>query len=177
MQIWVVILLFALIYWGMVYFDAQGGWQSVVYKPYHSMNEVALNQPDSDLHFGQGKLVFEQFCAGCHDSTGSGRPAQAPPLAGSDWVNGLPDRLIRIPQLGLTGPIKINGQLVFFPSGMPPIGATLSDEDLAAVLSYIRQAWSNHASPISPEQIKRVRSEIIGQQPTGEAALLRISVQ
>jgi len=59
--------------------------------------------------------------------------------------DGPPNRLIRIPQLGLNGPIKVNGKDMFFAAGMGPMGASLSDEDLANVLCYIRQSWGNKA--------------------------------
>jgi mono/diheme cytochrome c family protein len=47
-----------------------------------------------------------------------------------------------------------------FPGGMPAIGAALSEDDLAALLSYIRQAWGNKASPITPQQIRAVKAEV-----------------
>lgn len=82
-----------------------------------------------------------------------------PPLAGTDWVNaGSPDRLIRIVLHGLIGPIKINKEP--FTSAaplMPPQGAALSDEQIAGVLSYIRQSFGNQANAVSAEQVKVVR--------------------
>jgi mono/diheme cytochrome c family protein len=160
----IIILLFVLLYWGMLYFDLRGGWfHQQVYAPYKSVAEVAQWQPPtggSDV-FDRGKVVFEMVCALCHNPDGLGKPNQGPPLAGSEWVlveN--PARLIRIPLYGLNGPIEVKGQRMLFPSGMVAMGAALPDEDVAAVLTYMRQAWGNKASAVTPEQIKAVKAEV-----------------
>ena len=158
--VWVIILLFLLLYWGMVYFDQHSGWfNAQVYTPYRSAAELALCQPPTggpDL--SRGKAVYENFCGLCHNNDGSGKPGQAPPFAGSEWALGSPNRVIRIPLAGLTGPIQVKGQQ--WNLAMPAMGAALSDDDLAAVLTYIRQSWGNKASAITPEQVKAVRAEV-----------------
>ena len=160
--IWVIILLLLLIYWGMVYFDQHSGWFSQeVYAPYHSIAEVEYYQipkDEGDELILQGKEIFSKNCAVCHMENGIGNPANGcPPLAGSEWVLGAPNRLIRIPAFGLIGPITVKGQQMIFPAGMPPMGANLPDDDLAGVLSYMRQAWGNKASLITPEQVNAVK--------------------
>jgi mono/diheme cytochrome c family protein len=87
-----------------------------------------------------------------------GKPNQAPPLAGSEWIRVSPGRMIPIPLIGLNGPVSVKGQE--WNLAMPPIGASVSDEDLAAVLSYIRQNWGNNASEITPEQVQKVRAQM-----------------
>jgi mono/diheme cytochrome c family protein len=158
--VWLIVLLFLLLYWGMVYFDRHSGWfNAQVYTPYRSAAEVALYQPPTggpDL--SRGKAVYENICGLCHNNDGSGKPGQAPPFIGSDWVLGSPNRVIRIPLAGLVGPIQVNGQQ--WNLAMPAMGATLSDDDLAAVLTYIRQSWGNKASAITPEQVKAVKTEV-----------------
>jgi len=146
--------------WGMVYFDQHGGWFSQeVYTPFHSQAEVAFYQPVVDgPNIRNGMLWFGKVCSVCHGSDGAGKPNQAPPLAGSEWVMGPIDRLIRIPIFGLQAPITVKQQKMSFPSGMPPIAASLADEDLANLLSYIRQAWGNKASSITPAEIRAVRT-------------------
>jgi len=157
--VWLLILLLLLIYWGMIYFDQNGGWfNREVYAPFHSEKELAFYQPTTEgTDLRRGQQVFNTVCALCHNEDGMGKPNQGPPLAGSEWVLGAPNRLIRIPMFGLTGPITVKGQQMIFPAGMPPMGAGLPDDDLAAVLSYMRQAWGNKASPITPEQVKAVK--------------------
>jgi hypothetical protein len=66
--------------------------------------------------------------------------------------------MIRIPLVGLAGPVEVKGQP--WNLAMPAMGAALPDDDLAAVLTYIRQSWGNKASAITPEQVKAVRTAI-----------------
>jgi hypothetical protein len=66
--------------------------------------------------------------------------------------------MIRIPLVGLAGPVKVKDQE--WNLAMPNMGAALSDDDLAAVLTYIRQSWGNKASIITPEQVKAVKKEV-----------------
>ncbi|MEI6396197.1 MAG: cytochrome c [Verrucomicrobiota bacterium] len=158
--VWLVVLLFLLLYGGMVFFDRNGGWfNQQVYAPYHSVAELTSYQlstsgPDID----QGKVVYESICGLCHNNDGMGKPNQAPPFVGSEWVLGSPNRMIRIPLFGLSGPLKVKGQ--DWNLAMPNMGAALPDDDLAAVLTYIRQSWGNKASAITPEQVKAVKAEV-----------------
>ena len=164
--IWLLILLLVMIYWGMLYFDRHGGWFSKeVYAPFRSEAEVALYQPvTGGPNYVRGKTVFDSVCALCHNPDGMGKPNQGPPLAGSEWVVGSPARLIRIPIFGLNGPITVAGQNLVFPAAMPPMGAAIPDEDLANLLSYMRQAWGNKASAITPAQVNAVRTKV-GNHP------------
>jgi mono/diheme cytochrome c family protein len=158
--VWLIVLLFLLLYWGMVYFDQHSGWfDAQVYTPYRSAAELALYQPPTggpDL--SRGKAVYENICGLCHNNDGSGKPGQAPPFVGSEWALGSPNRMIRIPLAGLAGPVQVNGQP--WNLAMPAMGAALPDDDLAAVLTYIRQSWGNKASAITPEQVHAVRAEV-----------------
>jgi mono/diheme cytochrome c family protein len=157
--IWLIFLLLVLMYWGMVYFDQHSGWFSPhVYAPYQSVAEVQRFQPPTGgPNLERGKAVYENVCALCHNVDGSGKPNQAPPFVGSDWVLGSPERMIRIPLSGLAGPVPVKGQE--WNLSMPAMGAALSDDDLAATLTYIRQSWGNKASAITPEMVKKVRGE------------------
>lgn len=172
--VWLVFLLFVLLYWGMVYFDQRSGWFAPqVYAPYVSMTEVQLYQPAAGGSKERGRAVYETLCALCHNSDGMGKPAQAPPFVKSEWVLGPANRMIHIPLLGLTGPVQVNGQE--WNLSMPAMGATLSDEDLAAVLTYIRQSWGNNASEITPEQVKAVKAQIGNRsQPVTAAELMSV---
>jgi mono/diheme cytochrome c family protein len=158
--VWVLVLLFLLLYWGMVYFDQHSGWfDAQVYAPYRSAAELALYQPPTGgLDLARGKAVYENICGLCHNTDGMGKPGQAPPFAGSEWALGNPNHMIRIPLAGLAGPVQVKGQQ--WNLAMPAMGAALPDDDLAAVLTYIRQSWGNKASAITPEQVKAVRAEV-----------------
>jgi mono/diheme cytochrome c family protein len=176
--VWLIILLFVLLYWGMVYFDLQGAWfEPNVYAPYHSAAEVEFFQPPppEGPNLAQGKAKFELVCGVCHGTDGLGKPNSAPPYIGSEWVQGSPNRLIRIPQQGLNGPIHVNGQSWAQVSSMAAMGAGLSDEDLANVLSYIRATWGNKAPAITPEQVHKVRGDSASHpQPWTEPELLAL---
>src|ERR1041385_2223611 len=110
---WLFVLMIALVYWAMVYLDHYaGGFSNVVFGPYHSSKQLADLQPKSgpEMLIAQGATLFVTYCSACHQSTGLGNPGQAPPLVGSEWVLGTPNRLARIPNNGLTGPISVKGQ-------------------------------------------------------------------
>lgn len=98
-------------------------------------------------------------CGGCHQGNGAGIPGQFPPLAGSDYVTKGTERLIRITQHGLTGPVTVKGQGFNTPGGMQPFGAAMSAQDLANVLTYVRNSWGNEGSMITKEMVQKVRDE------------------
>lgn len=98
-------------------------------------------------------------CGGCHQGNGAGLPGQFPPLAGSEYVLGGTERLIRIVQHGLIGPITVKGQGFNTPGGMQAFGGPMSSQDLANVLTYIRNSWGNEATMITKEMVQKVRDE------------------
>jgi mono/diheme cytochrome c family protein len=164
--VWLFVLLFVLIYWGMLHLDRHaGGFNEMVYGPYSSYRQLAAMQPRSgaEMLVARGEAVYAMVCAACHQTSGLGSGPN-PPLAGSEWVIGSPGRLIRIPLHGVTGPIQVGGQTynAAMPGfgNMPPLN---EDENMAAVLTYIRQAWGNQASAITPEQVSAVRAETAGR--------------
>jgi mono/diheme cytochrome c family protein len=159
----ILIIIFGLlVYWGMVYLDAHGGgFDSQVYRPYESYADVKDHQPPTiggpDLNLG--KQVF-QTCAACHQPDGKGSAAlNAPPLAGSDWAQAEgPNRVVRIVLNGLSGPITVSGAQ-FGAGAMPAFKDAFSDEQIAAVLSYVRQEWGNKAGSVKPEEVKAIRAK------------------
>jgi mono/diheme cytochrome c family protein len=104
-----------------------------------------------------GKAKF-MTCTGCHGMNGEGGPI-GPPLANSDWVNGPISNLIRIQLRGLTGPITVSGKEYNFPVPMAPL-ASQTDEEIAAVLTYVRNSFGNKASAVTPDQVAALRSEV-----------------
>jgi mono/diheme cytochrome c family protein len=97
-------------------------------------------------------------CGGCHQGSGLGIAGQFPPLAGSEWVLGGTERLIRVVQHGLTGAITVKGANYNMPGGMQGFGAAMSAGDLANVLTYIRNTWGNEAPMITKEMVETVRA-------------------
>jgi mono/diheme cytochrome c family protein len=163
---WIFSLTLVLIYLGAVYFDHHGGWfDSQVYSPYKNAEELDSYQPKSGAAaiLAQGKQTYDRICNACHGADGMGKAGQAPPLAGSEWVNAKGfKRVTAIPLDGLNGPITVKGQQMTFPSGMAAMGAALSDSDLAAVLTYIRSSWGNKGEPVTADDVKAVRAAFGG---------------
>jgi len=115
-----------------------------------------------------GQRLFNGKCAACHQPDGKGRPGQFPPLAQSDWLLGPAETPVRIVLFGLQGNVTVSGQQ--FNGNMPAFGAQLKDDQIAAVLSYVRQEWGNHATPITPDLVGQVRKSDQRSQPwTAEA--------
>ncbi len=167
MPIWIIVLTLLLLFLGAVYFDHHGGWfDKQVYAPYTSAGEVASYQPKSGAAsmLTHGKAVYETYCGLCHGSDGLGKPAQAPPLAGSEWVAKDITSLAHIPLTGLNGPIQVKGR--DWNLSMAAMGASLSDADLAAVLTYIRGSWGNNSGAVPADQIKAARAAIKGNPPS-----------
>ena len=110
--------------------------------------------------FDSGKQTFAGLCAACHQPTGRGLEGLAPPLADSEWVNGDPERIIKVVMHGLRGPIKVKG--LSYSYDMPAAGF-LSDEQIAGVLTYIRREWDHEASPVPLDLVQKVRAETKGR--------------
>jgi mono/diheme cytochrome c family protein len=158
--VWLFVLLFGLLYLGAVYFDQRSGWfNREVYTPYRTFAQVQAFQPATGGgNLERGRAVYENVCGLCPNTDGKGKPNQAPPFAGSEWALGSPTRMIHIPLTGLTGPVQVDGKE--WNLAMPAMGAALSDDDLAAVLTYIRQSWGNKAAAVTPEQVHAVRAKL-----------------
>ncbi|MEJ7767256.1 MAG: cytochrome c, partial [Chitinophagaceae bacterium] len=111
--------------------------------------------------FVKGKEIYsrEGFCITCHQPDGKGLTAAGfPPLAGTQWVTGNSERLIKIVLKGLHGPIEVGGVQYAGQVPMTPFGGMLKDEEIAAVLMYVRNSFGNKAPAITKDQIKRVRA-------------------
>jgi mono/diheme cytochrome c family protein/glucose/arabinose dehydrogenase len=123
-----------------------------------------LKGPDKVI-FAKGAEVFnrEGHCITCHQSDGKGLPAaQFPPIAGSEWITGSEERLIKLTLHGLQGPIKVNG--THYPGVVPMTPfKMLSDEEISAVLTFVRNTFGNKASVITPTSVKKVREETKSQ--------------
>ena len=94
-------------------------------------------------------------CQTCHQENGEGLPNLYPPLAGSEIINGDPTVPIAIILHGLQGEITVKGQK--FNNVMAP-WASLSDAQIAAILTYERSSWGNASSAVTAEQVASVRS-------------------
>ncbi|MGV3502716.1 MAG: PVC-type heme-binding CxxCH protein [Adhaeribacter sp.] len=124
-----------------------------------------LKGTDRDLFF-KGKAIFAQegSCTTCHQPDGKGLPASGfPPLSGTEWVVGNEERLIKLVLNGLQGPIEVQGKKYPGQVPMTPFGGMLKDDEVAAVLTYVRNSFGNKAPAVSPEKVKAVRAATRGK--------------
>ena len=101
-----------------------------------------------------GKALYLVSCSACHQPNGQGLEGVAPPLAGTRWPNESEDRLARIVLHGLRGPITVAGK--WYNLEMPPMGF-FDDQDIAAILTYIRSVWGKPSRSVTPGTIRNIR--------------------
>jgi glucose/arabinose dehydrogenase/mono/diheme cytochrome c family protein len=104
---------------------------------------------------GGGAKIYSTYCGTCHQRNGQGASGRFPPLSGTHWVTGDKQTLIGIVLNGLEGAIDVKGEL--FDATMPQ-HSFLSNEEVANVLTYIRQNFGNQASAVTPEEVDAVRN-------------------
>lgn len=139
--------------------------------------EVFLRTGAHRAQFQLGEAQYQRVCLACHQVHGNGQQFLAPPLAGSEWVLESEQRLIGIVLDGLMGPVEVLGKTYAVPEIqplMPGLRANpeFSDEQLAAILTYIRNAWGNGAPPVSVEAVARYRETVAPRAPWTPEELL-----
>ncbi|MBL4770291.1 MAG: c-type cytochrome, partial [Planctomycetes bacterium] len=142
------------------------------------LHRVAVNhlQPGDQASFERGKKVYstKAACSSCHGLEGSGLPNLGPTLVQSEWVLGDPSVLTKILLHGLSGPIQVNGDSYAPPLSMPGFAANASiqNQDLADVMTFVRNSWGNKANPVFAKAVQVIRhSERARKQPYTAAEL------
>lgn len=163
-----------LIFFGGTYLNRYSGqFDPEIYDPLGTKDVAVPAEVQDPIE--TGRKVYATVCASCHLATGLGTPGAIPPLAGSEWVVGSEERVIRIALFGMQGPVTVKGTQ--YNSLMPPAGRVpgsgfnLSDDRIAAVLTYIRQEWGHQAGPISTEKVAQIREQESGHKPWTAAEL------
>jgi mono/diheme cytochrome c family protein len=124
------------------------------------MNELNGMNPEV---YKKGKEIFTRdgYCGTCHRADGSGIVNSGfPPLKQTPFVLGNDETLIKIVLKGLQGPMELNGQKYDGQVPMTPFEGLLNDEEVAAVLSYVRNSFGNKAAPVTAEKVKMIREKI-----------------
>jgi mono/diheme cytochrome c family protein len=103
-----------------------------------------------------GKKVYDIYCQACHQADGNGVPRLNPPLAGTVYVTGSKTRLIDIVLKGLSDPLEINGEEYNNPMAAHDF---LTDQQIADVLTYIRNSFGNKAGAINAVEVKKQRAK------------------
>lgn len=163
----------ALLAWGGLYVGRYSGrfdaneFDEIPHGPAPKVVAVAADPNAAVLK--AGLAVYNKTCVNCHLADGNGRPEapyNIPPLAGSDWVLAeSPNRIARIAMHGLTGPVKVKDTMyqggVMNPQGQSADNPTgLTNEEIAAALSYVRNSWGNKASIVTVAQIDAIAKEV-----------------
>lgn len=159
-----LLMCFVLTAWGGYYIaDNPGNWSGTEYntKPANAVSTAPAVKEDPMV---LGQQIFN-VCAQCHQSSGVGVAGSYPPLVASDYVTGDPARFSAILLNGLKGPLVVNG--VTYSGEMPAWRDLYSDEELAAVMTYVRNSWGNKASPLTQEIVAKVRKDL----PVGAPAI------
>jgi mono/diheme cytochrome c family protein len=113
----------------------------------------------SPLCAQDGGQLYGLYCSACHGADGKGATGGVfPPLAGSEWIAGNPKRTIAIGLFGLHGPVEVSGKT--YNLEMPPQGAVLANDQLAAILTYVHTSWGNTGEKVSTELVASVRDEL-----------------
>ena len=105
----------------------------------------------------RGQVVYAKYCLSCHQVDGSGVPNLNPPLIQTKWTLGSKTILIEQVLKGSSGKVEIDGDT--FHNTMPPL-ATLTDQQIADVLTYVRNNFGNKASIVRPAEVKAIRAKI-----------------
>ena len=121
-------------------------------KPGASTPVAALTTAEQE-RFNTGREIYRNICQGCHQPDGRGQDRIAPSLVGSPLALATPDIPARILLHGKEGPVGL----------MPPIGSTLNDEQIAAVLTYIRREWGQAATVVDAAAVTGVRASTAGR--------------
>lgn len=201
---WVSLIFGALLAWGGYYIGSNS---ADFRKDVYDRSELNLpeggssggNVPEPDpqtledlMKIGQQK--FQTICSLCHLQNGQGNPSQnIPPLDGSEWLGATQDfgnqaspaRLARIVLYGLSGPIQVKGRM-YEKGVMPSHGKVFKDYEIASVLTYVRNSWSNKADAGKPPAVTTavVRAardqegtrKTDGSRPFSQTELLKIPV-
>lgn len=115
-----------------------------------------LPHAESSLLVSLGKAVYDGQCASCHGAKGEGRPPHYPPLAGNQSIQ--MDSAVNAIRMVLNGGYPPGTLGNPMPHGMPPFSVSLSDNEVAAVVSYIRTSWGNTGAPVSAAEANHLRA-------------------
>lgn len=115
-----------------------------------------------EIQIEKGKGVFMQTCFVCHQPHGEGVPDQIPPLAKSDFLMANKERAIRGVLFGQSGEMKVNGKT--YNGTMIPLN-TLSDDEIANVLTFVRNSFGNSGDAVKADEVRKIRSEAPSAPP------------
>ena len=117
---------------------------------------ATVTSSEGSLLLTLGKTIYDRECASCHGAQGLGKPPHYPPLAGNQSIQ--MSSAVNPIRMVLNGGYPPGTETNPRPYGMPPFAGLLSDNEIAAVVSYIRTAWGNRGTPVSAREANELRS-------------------
>jgi mono/diheme cytochrome c family protein len=117
-------------------------------------SDVAM--PENSLLMTLGKTIYTAQCASCHGGQGRGAPPNYPPLAGNQSIQ--MQSAVNPIRMVLNGGYPPGTAQNPMPYGMPPFAQNLSDDEVAAVVTYIRSSWGNRGTAISARDANQLRT-------------------
>lgn len=115
-----------------------------------------LPTAETSLLVSLGKPIYDRQCASCHGADGAGKPPHYPLLAGNQSIQ--MSSAVNAIRMVLNGGFPPGTKGNPMPYGMPPFAHVLSDDEIAAVVTYIRTSWGNRGAPVSARQANELRS-------------------
>lgn len=122
----------------------------------NAAREISEQQPVVKKSLANGEKIYKKYCLTCHQADGSGVPNMTPPLIQTSFVLGDKEKLINIVLKGLKN-VDIDDQT--YNNAMPALGSALKDQEIADVLSYVRNSFGNKASAVTLAEVKAARSK------------------
>lgn len=149
--------------WMLASFDFSKMQLSGKFKEKDPVQKIASHLKGADFEkFIKGKEIYETegYCITCHQESGAGLQAGGyPTLVNQEWVLGSEERLIKLTLDGLQGPMNVMGNTYEGQVPMLAFRNILNDDEIADVLTYVRNAFGNKASVIDAEMVKQIREE------------------
>jgi len=116
----------------------------------------ATSAAGAKASIARGELVYKKYCLTCHQADGSGVPNMNPPLSKTTWVSGDKTKLIKVVLNGFPAPVDIDGNP--YTNVMAPHNF-LKDQEIADVLTYVRNNFGNKGAAITVAQVKAARAK------------------
>ncbi|RRB02865.1 DUF7133 domain-containing protein [Larkinella rosea] len=142
--------------------------QTIGKRQKNEMNPIYVVEKNAVDNRTKGLKLFRSICATCHGADGKGIPELAPPLKGSEYIDGSLKRLAAMILHGVSGPIHVDGKLYQLNNEMPALinNKDVSDQDIADIIRFTQNAFAKVGKGISAEDVKKMRSK----KPEGSGA-------
>ncbi|SOE23177.1 Cytochrome C oxidase, cbb3-type, subunit III [Spirosomataceae bacterium TFI 002] len=130
-------------------------------KDANEMNSIFVVETRKDDNRTNGLKLYRTICGACHGADGSGITDLAPPLKGSEYIDGSIHRLASIILHGLSGPIHVNGQLYELNNDMPALlnNPDISDNDIVDIVQFLQNAFAKEGKRISANEVNKLRND------------------